>query len=266
MKNIFFKNIAIAGDIQGISLLLKQLPKQFIGGIVAASISPEIINYMEFMSHSLKVPLIIQLPKKSKNYNYFVEDFKSQNFDLLICSGHAMIFEKEILENVKYKAINIHNSLLPKYKSQNAIQHAIMNNETETGVTFYLMNENVFEGEIIYQQKTTISNEDTNITVLKKINNLKVDILKKNLTTILDNKFVSKKQVNSNEKKMKKISEEDLKIDLHKMFDIEIYNLIRANTELQISPHIFFNEEKIIFNQFLTLEQIKIEMIKYISL
>jgi len=263
MKNYVYKNIAIAGDIQGISILLKHLPKQLIGGIIAASNSPEIINYLEFMSHSLKVPLIIHLPQTSKNFNIYVEEFKNQNFDFLLSCGHTMIFEPEILSNINYKAINIHNSFLPKFKSQSAIQYAIMNNEKETGVSFHLIKDKLYDGEIIFQKKLQISETDTNVTLTKKINELKLNILKENIDLILENKFSVSKQKNSDGKILNKITEDKLKIDFNTMNDLQIYNLIRANTEILEPPFFIFNEEKIVYNQYLSLDEIKKERLKY---
>ena len=76
--------------------------------------------------------------------------------DLIITSAYGQIIPKELLDYPKYKCINTHASLLPKYRGGAPIQRAIINGEKETGMTIMYMNEKMDEGDILVQEKIDI--------------------------------------------------------------------------------------------------------------
>ena len=82
-----------------------------------------------------------------------IELIKSLQLDFIVVFSFGLILPKEILEIPKYGCINIHASLLPKWRGASPVQHALMKNEKITGYTFIIMNENLDEGNIIYKEK-----------------------------------------------------------------------------------------------------------------
>lgn len=90
---------------------------------------------------------------------------KKLNPDLIIVAGFGQILSKEILEIPKYGCLNIHPSLLPKYRGSSPIQYTILNGDKETGVTIILMTEKIDQGDIIAISKFQITNPK--ITYLK---------------------------------------------------------------------------------------------------
>ncbi|MFH1030726.1 MAG: methionyl-tRNA formyltransferase [bacterium] len=86
--------------------------------------------------------------------------FLISNLDLIITASYGKIIPKEILDLPKYGAINVHPSLLPKYRGPSPIQYAILNGDKETGVTIMLMDEKMDHGHILAQEKIKIMGED----------------------------------------------------------------------------------------------------------
>ena len=95
-----------------------------------------------------------------------IKDFFLKNkFDLVVMAGFFKILDKETIETNTF--INIHPSLLPKYKGLNAIEYAYVNNDLKTGITIHYANEYVDEGEIIFQKELEI-NPDWNLWKLER--------------------------------------------------------------------------------------------------
>jgi len=89
--------------------------------------------------------------------------------DLFIVAAYGKILPKEILDIPKFGAINIHGSLLPKYRGASPVQCAILEGEKETGITLMRMNEKMDEGDILLQKKIKIDENDTTETLMKKL-------------------------------------------------------------------------------------------------
>jgi len=101
--------------------------------------------------------------------------------DLIILAAYGKILPKEILQLPKYGAINIHPSLLPKYRGASPVQFAILNGDKETGVTIMLMNEKIDEGPILAQEKINIAPEETYESLEKKLSLFGAKLLIKTL-------------------------------------------------------------------------------------
>ena len=85
----------------------------------------------------------------------FSDFFKNRKFDLVVMAGFDRILDKKTIQNNKF--INIHPSLLPKYKGLKAIEKTFVNHDTKGGITIHYANEKVDEGEIIYQKAIKIN-------------------------------------------------------------------------------------------------------------
>lgn len=107
---------------------------------------------------------------------YFLEEFK---VDLIVLAGYMKIIGKSILDKWEGKIINIHPSLLPKYKGANAIKQAFENNEKEYGITIHYVDEGVDTGEIIAQDSFIAKPNETLEEITHKIHSLEHNLYPK---------------------------------------------------------------------------------------
>lgn len=99
-----------------------------------------------------KIPLL--QPKTLKNYQ-----LPTTNYQLGIVAAYGKLIPKEILDIPKYGTLNIHPSLLPKYRGPSPLQNTILNDDKETGVSIMLLDEEMDHGPIIKNQKLKIKNQ-----------------------------------------------------------------------------------------------------------
>jgi len=89
---------------------------------------------------------VLHTEKKKENYIKVLEEYKPE---IVVCKAFGEIIPKEFLDYPKYGCINIHFSILPKYRGAVPIQKAILDGEKETGITIMLMSEGLDEGDIL---------------------------------------------------------------------------------------------------------------------
>ena len=94
---------------------------------------------------------------------------KNKNIKIICLAGFMKILSKKFIKNFKGKILNIHPSLLPKYKGLNTHQRAISNNEKYSGCTVHFVNSRLDSGKILLQKKVKISKSDTSQSLAKKI-------------------------------------------------------------------------------------------------
>ncbi|MCR4632903.1 MAG: methionyl-tRNA formyltransferase [Erysipelotrichaceae bacterium] len=124
------------------------------------------------MATELSVPVLTPVKIKDE-----YEQVLSYEPDLIITAAYGQFIPSVILEYPKYKCINAHGSLLPKYRGGAPIQRAIINGEKETGITIQYMAKKMDQGEILYQRSIPIEIEDTNSTMFDKLSDLALDML-----------------------------------------------------------------------------------------
>ncbi len=117
-----------------------------------------------------------------------LETLKKNKIDLICLAGFMKILSKNFIKNFKNKIINIHPSLLPKYKGLNTHQRAIENKEKYSGCTVHFVNSKLDSGKIILQKKVKILKNDTfktlKIRVLKQEHLIYPKALKKILSNL----------------------------------------------------------------------------------
>ena len=91
------------------------------------------------------------------------------NLKLICLAGYMKILSKRFIDKFPERIVNIHPSLLPKYKGLNTHRRAIENNETVAGCTVHYVNENLDDGEIVLQKEVRIDNNDTEHTLADKV-------------------------------------------------------------------------------------------------
>jgi len=104
---------------------------------------------------------IREIRAKRANTTQFVREIKKLAPDVIIVGSWGEIIKKEIFDLPKVAFINAHPSLLPKHRGSNPYSSVIRHGETETGLTFHLMEEKIDTGSILMQEKITIADDDT---------------------------------------------------------------------------------------------------------
>ena len=155
----------------------------------------------------------------------FLDTLKKIPSDLFIVVGYRYLKES-IYSHVKYGAINLHTSLLPKYRGASPIQYSIMNGDKKTGLTTFYLNNKIDQGNIIYQKEYAIKDHFIFEDVYSGLIDLSKEVLIKTLDIILSKKTIN---IKTPEKPSyaPKISKKDFLIDW-KQPAINIHNKIRA--------------------------------------
>ena len=116
----------------------------------------------------IKKKIVDYLNKKNAEKNILTE-LKKNNIDLICLAGFMKILSKTLIKKFKGKIINIHPSLLPKYRGLNTHQRAINNKEKYSGCTVHYVNSRLDSGKIILQKKVKILKTDTSNKLAKRI-------------------------------------------------------------------------------------------------
>lgn len=132
-------------------------------------------------------------PIKIKN-DY--EKLTEGKIDLIVTCAYGQIIPKEVLNLPKYGCVNVHASILPKYRGSAPIQWAIINGDKETGVTIMYMDEGMDTGDIISISKMAITSYDNVGTMHDKLSILGAQALEKELKSIFDGSAIRIKQGN----------------------------------------------------------------------
>lgn len=156
-----------------------------------------------------------------------VNELENQKPDIIIVAAYGKILPKEILEIPGFGCINIHPSLLPKYRGPSPIQNAILNGETETGTTIMLMNEKIDAGDILVQEKTTIGKDETAFDLSERLAEISSDLLLKTVPLWIERKLTPQKQDDSKATFCQLIERSDGKIIWTDEAE-SIYNRFRA--------------------------------------
>ena len=134
----------------------------------------------------IKKKIVNYLNKKNAEKNILVE-LKKNKIDLICLAGFMKILSKTLINKFKGKIINIHPSLLPKYKGLNTHQKAINNKEKCSGCTVHYVNAKLDSGKIILQKKVKIFKNDTYDKLTKRVLKQEHLLYPKALKKILSN-------------------------------------------------------------------------------
>ena len=139
-------------------------------------ISIELIISDNPKAKGLKFGKIFKISNKVFNYKNkiiaekkIISEITNKKIKLICLAGFMRILSKNFIKRFKGKILNIHPSLLPKYKGLNTHQRAISNNEKYSGCTVHFVNSRLDSGKIILQKKVKISKFDTAKSLAKKI-------------------------------------------------------------------------------------------------
>lgn len=156
-----------------------------------------------------------------------LESIKKINPDLIILSDFGQIISKELIDLPKYGVLNLHPSLLPKYRGATPIQTAILNGDEETGVSLIEVSPEVDQGPVIAQIKTDIEDDDDSLNLEKRLAVLAFKLLFHALPRFVRDELKPLNQDKKEVSKTHKFKKEDGEIDWEKPA-IEIDRQIRA--------------------------------------
>lgn len=166
------------------------------------------LQYSAVKQYALEAGLPILQPEKLKE-QAFLDELKSYNADLQIVVAFRML--PEVVWNMPPKGtFNLHASLLPQYRGAAPINWAIINGETETGVTTFFLNHNIDTGNIIMQERTPINPDDNIGTLYDRLMLIGADVVLKTVDKIASGDVKTYAQdENQNLKPAPKIFKED---------------------------------------------------------
>jgi methionyl-tRNA formyltransferase len=203
----------------------------------------EHISSVRKYSVSKNIPVFQPTKKELYVYTGLMHDICP---DLIVVCGYKYIIPKEIFSIVKGGSINIHPSMLPLYRGQHVINWAIINGESETGVTLHFLEETLDSGNIIAQKAVPIHFEDNAKKVHDRIYQEACFLLKKIITEYkLGKPLISKAQDSSISTFYNPRKPEDGRINWNQS-SITIYNLIRALSKPWPGAFSYFKDFKII--------------------
>lgn len=215
MKN----RIGFAGDGWGALSAVKSLKKMFT---------------LEFLTNDKNI--VAELT----NNHYQVNNFNEFKSKIIICAGYTSIIPQKILE--KHNLVNIHYSLLPKYRGLHSTAWAIMNGETELGLSIHEMNEYIDDGDIIHQ-KSFINDDKSSATHYMELMNEYID---KHLGSII-NYYIQGKiiPVKQDKSKASWVGKRSLK---HNILDFAqgnevIKRLLRVLTPPYPAPYVIYKND-----------------------
>ncbi len=157
-----------------------------------------------------------------------IDIIRNINPDVIVVTAYGKVLPKEILDIPKYGCINVHASLLPKYRGASPINSSILNGDNITGITTMYMNEKLDEGDIILQDEVNIEIDDNSQTLTEKLAKLSEKTLENTLKMILMNIEIPRiEQDETKSSYCSLLSKEMGHINYYKTAD-EIINTIRG--------------------------------------
>ena len=174
------------------------------------------------LEHNIPVfqPLKIKTPEA-------VAELRKYDADIFIVAAFGQIISQEILDMPRYGCVNIHASLLPKYRGASPIQRVILDGEKKTGVTIMQMDAGIDTGDMLYKVETEISDEDTFETLHDRLTGIGAEAIVEALPLIESGELVPEKQDDSQSCYAKLIKKEMGKIDFNKSA-AEVSRLVRG--------------------------------------
>ena len=226
-------NILFAGTPEPSAKLLQSLVKNNNINMVGVITKPDIaqnrgkkIQQSQVSSAASEVNLPIYKPDNLNSIE-FKQILLQLDFDFLIVAAYGKIIPDWMLESPKIMSINVHYSLLPKYRGASPIQSCLLNGDKKTGITFIKMSNKLDEGECIQKYEIEVHPDHNKITLEDELCNLAIENIYSMLCDITQKNFTLLKQDNNESSYCKKIDKKDSMINFT-MSSGEIYNKFRA--------------------------------------
>lgn len=194
---------------------------------------------------ALEKGIKIYQPEKVRNNEEFISEIKALKPDVICVVAYGKILPKEILEIPSKGCINVHGSLLPKYRGAAPIQWAVLNGDKKTGVTTMYMDVGMDTGDMILKQETKIGEDETTGELWERLSKIGGDLLVKTLKKI-ENKTAPRIKQGDDFTMAPMLDKSIAKIDWENKTALEIKNLVRGLNPI-MGAYTFLNGKKIKF-------------------
>lgn len=171
-----------------------------------------------------ELKLKISTPKSLKSQEV-LDELKALDADIIVVVSYGHILRDNILKMYKYGCLNIHPSLLPRWRGASPIEHTILNGDTKTALCIIQMDEGVDTGNILLSEERSISENETSGTLHEKMSHLGSELIVKALDTYASLSPI--KQSSEGVTYAEKLSKKDARIDWRDS-STEIHRKIRA--------------------------------------
>ncbi|CAH8769854.1 methionyl-tRNA formyltransferase [Paenibacillus dendritiformis] len=163
-------------------------------------------------AEALQHGLTVWQPEKLRTSDT-VDDIRALQPDLIVTAAYGQILPKAVLDIPRLGCINLHGSLLPKYRGGAPIQRSIMNGETVTGVTIMYMAEGMDTGDMISRVEVPIGEDDNAGTMFAKLSEAGADLLRRTLPDIIAGQVEAVPQPHDEATYAPNLKREDERID-----------------------------------------------------
>ena len=194
---------------------------------------------------ALEKNLKIYQPEKVKNNIEFFEEIKKLNPDVICVVAYGKILPKEVLDIPKCGCINVHGSLLPKYRGAAPIQWAVLNGDKITGITTMYMDEGMDTGDMILKEEVTIGENETTGELWERLSKIGGKLLVETLKKIEEGTAPREKQ-GENFTLAPMLDKSIAKIDWDNQTAEQIKNLVRGLNPI-MGAYTFLDGKKIKF-------------------
>ena len=195
--------------------------------------------------YALEKNIPVYQPIKVRNNKEFIDKIKTLNPDVICVVAYGKILPKEILEIPKYGCINVHGSLLPKYRGAAPIQWAVLNGDKTTGVTTMYMDVGMDTGDMILKQEVDIGENETTGELWDRLSKIGGELLVETLKQI-ENGTAPRVKQSDDFSVAPMLNKEMAKIDWENKTAQEIKNLVRGLNPI-MGAYTFLNGSKIKF-------------------
>ena len=189
--------------------------------------------------------LKVMQPEKVKGNTVFINEIKALKPDVICVVAYGKILPQEILDIPPKGSINVHGSLLPKYRGAAPIQWAVLNGDKETGVTTMYMGAGMDTGDMILKEKVQIGEDETTGELWDRLSKIGAKLLIETLKQIESGTAPREKQ-GDDFTMAPMLNKEMSKIDWENQTASEIKNLVRGLNPI-MGAYTFLNEKKIKF-------------------
>jgi len=201
--------------------------------------------YSPVKEYALEKELKIYQPEKVRNNTEFINEIKNLKPDVICVVAYGKILPKEILEIPKYGCINVHGSLLPKYRGAAPIQWAIINGDKTTGITTMYMNEGMDTGDMVLKKEVEIGEDETTGQLWERLSKIGGELLVETLKQI-ELGTVKREKQGEDFTLAPMLNKEMSKIDWENKTATEIKNLVRGLNPI-MGTYSFLEGKKIKF-------------------
>jgi len=249
------ESILLFGDGFGVPQVFEVCSEAPICGVVGAEVRPQYFDLLKNIAAAQSIPFLVQPRPSSPAYADFLARVNALVPDLIIVNSYSMLLRPEILSIPRYGAVNLHGALLPQYRGCNPMQWALLNNESETGVTMHYMDETFDTGDIIAQRRVPIYFGDTWLDLQSRISEATKLLLAEEMPRLIAGTSSRRPQEASRARYYARRYPKDGLIDWQRSV-LYLYNLIRALVRPHPGAFYYAGAEKIVLDEYLTLPEV----------